>query len=77
MSMKHSLTSKSVKSIGVASITQLRTCVMKILYVQGRSPNAVSDFKYHNAQLLKARIRFLLERIISFERRSHFEKGRN
>ena len=31
---------------GIAPVTQLRTCVMKIVHIQGRSPNKVSDFPY-------------------------------
>ena len=36
-----------------------------------------SDLPYHEELFLKERIRSLLERILSFKRNSHFEKGRN
>ena len=38
--------------IGIAPISQLRTYVMKIVHIQGRSPNVVSDFPYHKELLL-------------------------
>ena len=45
--------------IGLAPITKLRTCVMKIVHNEGRSSNRVSDFPNHNELLLKERIRSL------------------
>ena len=63
--------------IGVAPITQLRKCVMKIIHIQGRSPNVESDLPYNKELLLKDRIRSLREQILSFKRSSHFEKVRN
>ena len=63
-----SLDSKlSNKSIGVAPITQLRTCITKLVHIQGRSPNVVSDFPYHKELLLKERIRSLWEQVLSFK----------
>ena len=41
--------------IGVAPTTHLRTCIIKIVHIQGRSPNVVSDFPYHKELLLKKR----------------------
>ena len=61
--------------IGLAPITQLCTSVMKIVHIQGRSPNVVSDFPYHKELLIKERICSLWEQILSFKRSSHFEKG--
>ena len=69
--------SASSNSIGVATITQLGMCVMKIVHIQGRSPNVVSDFPYHKELLLKERICSLWEQILSFKRSSNFEMGRN
>ena len=58
---------KFMHIIGVAPITQLRTCAIKS-NDQGRSPKEL---------LLKERIHSLWEQILSFKRSSHFEKGRN
>ena len=49
------------ETIGVALITQLRTCVMEIVHIQGRSPNVVGDFPCHKELLLKKIIRSLWE----------------
>ena len=62
-------------SIGVAPIAQLRACVTKIVHIQRRSPNIVSDFPYHKGLLLKERIRSLWEQILSFKIHSNFKKG--
>ena len=56
---------------------QLRMWVLKIVHIQGRSPNVVSDFPYIKELLLKERICSLWEQILSFKKKSHFEKGRN
>ena len=64
-------------SIDVAPITQLRMCVMKIVHIQGKSPDVVSDFPYHKELVLKERIHSLWEQILSFKRSSNFKKGRN
>ena len=37
----------------------------------------VSDFLYRKELLVKERIHYLWEKILSFKRSSHFEKGRN
>ena len=47
--------------IGVAPITQLRTCVTQIVHNQGRSPYVVSNYIYHKVLLLKESIRSLWE----------------
>ena len=67
----------STINIGLASITQLGTCVINS-NIQGWSPNVgKSDFPYNKELLLKERIRSLWEQILSFKTSSHFEKGHN
>ena len=60
-------------SIGVAPITQLGTCIMKIVHIKRGN----SVFPYHKGLLLKERISSRREQILSFMRSPHFEKGRN
>ena len=50
-----------ISVIGVAPITQLRTCVTQIVHNQGRSPYVVSNYLYHKVLLLKESIRSLWE----------------
>ena len=63
--------------IGVAPIRQVTHMHNKDSNNQGRSPNVVSDFPYHKELLLKEKIHYLWEQILSFKRSSNFEKGRN
>ena len=67
----------TIVCIGVAPITQLRTCVIKIEPFKGGHPMCQSDSSYHKELLLKERIRSLWEQILTFKRSSHFEKGRH
>ena len=60
--------------IGVAANTQLRTRAMKLVHIQGRSPNVVSDSPYHKKTLWKERIRYLWEQILTFKKSSIFER---
>ena len=60
-----------IQLIGVVIITQLRKCVIKIVtFKGGHLKCGKSDLPYQRELLLKERIR-------SFKRSSHFEKGRN
>ena len=46
--------------------------------IQGRSLNVIKrDFPYYKELLIKERIRYLWEEVLSFKKGSHFEKGRN
>ena len=65
-------------NIGVAPITQVTHMHNKNSNIQGRSHNVVKVIwmSYYKELLLKDRIRFLWEQILSFKRSSHFEKGR-
>ena len=62
--------------IGVASITQLRTCVIKKRNIQGRSSNVVKVI-FHTTRkcVLKERIRSQREPIPTCMRSYHFGKG--
>ena len=64
-------------SIGVAPIKQVTHVRNKNSNIQGRSLNLISVFPYYKELLIRERIRFLWEQILSFERSSHFKKGRN
>ena len=64
-------------SIGVAPITQVTHVRNKNSNIQGRSLNLISDCLYYKELLIRERIRSLWEQILSFERSSHFKKGRN
>ena len=63
--------------IGVAPITQLRICVIKIVTFKGVTLCGKRDFPYHKYLLLKERIHSPWEQIRSFKRSSHFDKGCN
>ena len=63
--------------IGVAPITQLCTCVIKIITFKEVTLCGKSDFPYHKELLLKERIHSLWEQILSYKRSSYFEKGSN
>ena len=52
MSLNQVLINDFLDSKLLAPITQLRMCVTKIVHIQGRSPNVVSDFQYHKELLL-------------------------
>ena len=51
--------------IGVAPITQLRMCIIKIVTFKGGHLSGKRDFPYHKELLLKERIRSLWEQILS------------
>ena len=57
--------------------TQLRTCEMLFVRNQWNHFNVIIAFLIPYGLLSKERIRFLRERIFSFKRRHHFEKGRH
>ena len=63
--------------IGVAPIGQVMHVRNENSNFQWRSLNVISDFPYYKELLIKERICFLWEQILSFKRSSHFEKGRN
>ena len=63
--------------IGLTPITQLHTCIIKIVTFKGGHSCGKSDLSYHKELLLKERIHSLWEQILSFKRSSHFEKDRN
>ena len=50
--------------IGIGPFTQLRMCVLKIVHIQGRSPNVLSDIPYQKELLLKKRICSLWEETV-------------
>ena len=64
---------KNTHFIGVAPITHLRTCVIEI--VTFKRGHLMWQMLF--SILLNERIRSPLERIVSFKRSSHFEKGPN
>ena len=58
-----------------SSFTQLRTYLIKIATFKGGHLMWQTWFPCHKELLLKERIRFLWEQILSFKRSSHYEKG--
>ena len=71
-----SFSGQRVQGIGVAPITQLRRCFIKIVTFKGGHYKCdKSGFPYHKELLLKVSIRFLCEQILFFKRSSHSEKG--
>ena len=60
--------------IGLAPITHLRTCIIKIATFKGGHPMCKIYFPCHKEHLLMERIRSLWEQILSIKRSSHFEK---
>ena len=63
--------------IGVSSITQLCACVIKLEHSKEVTLCGKNDFPCHKELLLKERICSLWKQILSFQRSSHYEKGRN
>ena len=66
--------------IGIAPITQLRTCIIKIVTFKGGHLINVVKMIFHTILLgtaLKRQNWLPQEQILSFKRGSHFEKGRN
>ena len=63
-----------ISDIGIAPITQLRMCVIKIVSFKGGHLMWKSDFPYHKELLLKERIHSISEQILSLKRSFHFEK---
>ena len=67
-----------INCIGVAFITQLLMCILKIVRIQRKSHNVEIVFSvYHEGLFLKEKISSQREQILSSKRSPNFEKGHN